>query len=132
MRASRAPEVDLESYGALLQRLTREEPSPGSEASGVLQRIDPVERYAYHRLALEANAGGRLGADLDFEIARRMRQESLPVEQIAAALEAGSPDLAVRMGDARMLALETALRADEAVRATTKAHLRGPNPEIER
>lgn len=122
----------IETYEALLRRMAF-----GNERDGVMPATAPslsteaAERHAYHRLQLEHQTRGlpRDEDHLDLEIARRMSREGISVEQVAMAIESGSPELIRRHEDTRAYALETAIRANESTHSKTATPTRPIEPD---
>ena len=125
------PGVPCPTAAAELGRLRQERQElagPGATDAaprpGVLPRPDElspraVERYAQHRSDVEAQVHRRGWTPdesrIDFEVARRLVKEKVPLHEVAMAIEVGSPDLSRRHPDTWTYASTTAQRALEDV-----------------
>jgi hypothetical protein len=98
---------------------SRWEPAEQADAQGRPwvneQTREVLDRFRHHRLELlsKSPAAGRDEDKLDLMVTRRLLKEGLPAEQVALALDIGSPRLAQRHPDSWAYAQQTVRTASE-------------------
>lgn len=124
-------QVELESYSALLRRVSSlEQSNPNTTERPPEAALSALtERYAYHRLQIEQRTDPTRDSNtIDLEIARRLYRERLSPEEIALALVSASPALSSGGESAHIRAHELASQASPPPR-TERGTTRFEGPE---